>query len=212
MFLEQRTQLVYVDLLHKSFLLSFSFVMSARSTRSAPHQVEKNSLGSVAAAAPVDPPFPSSEVRDASRLRSQGPLPLSPNALPFASGFPRHGVVLAPALVPQVSDSLRLRPFLLLQQLSTLHRHLPRSAHAPARLPSVFSRPKQHPSYQPCSASRLAPGSFVPAVADLSPISSQVPQFLPPKILGLVMWPWCCSAFWWSSCALDYSLSQHLNS
>ena len=40
MFLAQSAQLVYVDLLHKSLLPSFSFVMSARSTRSAPHQVE----------------------------------------------------------------------------------------------------------------------------------------------------------------------------
>ena len=41
MFLAQRAQLVYVDLPHKSILPRLSFIMSARSTRSAPHQVER---------------------------------------------------------------------------------------------------------------------------------------------------------------------------
>ena len=75
--------------------------MSARSTRSAPHQVEKNSLGSVAAAAPVDSPFPSSEVRDAPRLRSRSSLLLNPQAPPFVPGPSRSGAIRASAVEPQ---------------------------------------------------------------------------------------------------------------
>ena len=102
-FLAQRAQLVRTALQRKSSLPSFFLVMSARSTRSTPHQVEKNSLGSVAAADQVDHSLPSSEVRSAPRLRSQGSLLLNPDAPSFAPGSSRDSAARARAAEPQAS-------------------------------------------------------------------------------------------------------------
>ena len=102
MFLAQRAQLVHVVLQRKSFLPRFFLSMSARSTRSTPHQVEKNSLGSVAAAEQAVFESSPREPLGSPRLRSQGPLSLNPNAPSFAPSSSRRSTAPALAPLPQV--------------------------------------------------------------------------------------------------------------
>ena len=84
------------------FLVSFSLCQLAPLALNAPSG-RKNSLGSVAAADQVDHSLPSSEVRSAPRLRSQGSLLLNPDAPSFAPGSSRDSAARARAAEPQAS-------------------------------------------------------------------------------------------------------------